>query len=146
MYTINLNGMIVTQEANLYKMYLPNWTPAMEALAPLDNRSDIDFDLVCSITDLLTKQQGLSAVNLNRFKKLRIPENMVIWRGAGEYKIYLGKDILTGMQIGYLQLPNDLITGQIVIAIAILMQRRWAGFIQQQTVISQVRHTNLQAA
>lgn len=143
MYTIQMNGMIVTQELNLYKVCLPNWAHIADTLVPLDNRTDLDFDLLCNITDLLTKQQGLSEVVLKELKKLRIPNGMVIWRAQGEYKIYLGKDIQTGLQIGYLQLPNDLITNQIVVGIGILLNNRWLGFIKHNTIASQLRHSNL---
>lgn len=146
MYTNVINGLIVVQDGNLYRVNLPNWTFVADVVVPLDNRYDIDFDLMVNITELLTKQAGLSEVNLKELKKLRTPSGVIISRAEENYRIYIGKTIQTGMLVGYLNLPMDLVTGKIVVAIAILIQKRWSEFKKQQTAVNQLHHTHLRAA
>lgn len=146
MYTNVINGLIVVQDGNLYRVNLPNWTFVADVVVPLDNRYDIDFDLMVNITELLTKQAGLSEVNLKELKKLKTPSGVIISRAEENYRIYIGKTIQTGMLVGYLNLPMDLVTGKIVVAIAILIQKRWSEFKKQQTAVNQLHHTHLRAA
>lgn len=146
MYTNVINGLIVVQDGNLYRVNLPNWTFVADVVVPLDNRYDIDFDLMVNITELLTKQAGSSEVNLKELKKLRTPSGVIISRAEENYRIYIGKTIQTGMLVGYLNLPMDLVTGKIVVAIAILIQKRWSEFKKQQTAVNQLHHTHLRAA
>lgn len=130
-----MNGLNLIEQGNgYYALQLPNRFITANIIMPNDNNDNADFDTLFNISRLLSAKWGLIDGNVKELKQLKQPNSIRIEKGNNSYEIYINSKI----QIAQVFIPNGLISSKVVTGISILLEKRWRGFIKQQTINSQL--------
>ena len=128
-----MNGLYLIEQGNgYYALQLPNGFITANIVMPNDNNDNADFDSLFNISKLLGAKWGLIDGNVKELKHLKLPDSIGVVKGNNKYSIYLNRNI----QVADVYIPSELISAMVVVGISILLEKRWRGFIKQQTINS----------
>lgn len=128
-----MNGLYLIDMGNgYYALQLPNGFITANIVMPNDGNDNADFDSLFNISKLLSAKWGLIDGDVKELKRLKLPDSVGVKKGNNRYDIYINGRI----QVAEVYIPSDLVSAKIVTGISILLEKRWRGFIKQQTINS----------
>lgn len=128
-----MNGLYIIEQGNgYYALQLPNGFITANIVMPNDNNDNADFDILFNMSKLLSARWGLIDGDIKELKRLKLPDSIGVIKGNNRYDIYINRGIL----IAEINIPVDIISSKVVVGISILLEKRWRGFIKQQTINS----------
>ncbi len=128
-----MNGLYLIDMGNgYYALQLPNGFITANIIMPNDGNDNADFDSLFNISKLLGAKWGLIDGDVKELKRLKLPNSIFVYKSEYGYSIYTNGKV----KVAEIYISIDLISAKIVTGISILLEKRWRGFIKQQTINS----------
>lgn len=128
-----MNGLYLMQLGNgFYTLQLPNGLIVANMIMPNDNNDSLDFDILFNVSKLISTRCGIIEGDIKELKQMKLPNNIRVIKGSSGYSIYLNGN----MQVAEIAIPVDIISSKVIVGISILLEKRWRGYIKQQSALS----------
>lgn len=128
-----MNGLYLMQLGNgFYTLQLPNGLIIGNIVLPNDNNDSLDFDIIFNVSKLISTRCDIIEGDIKELKQMKLPNDIRVIKGNGSYSIYLNGN----MQVAEIAIPVDIISSKVIVGISILLEKRWRGYIKQQTALS----------